>query len=134
MPRPTDPAGHAEGGRQPIRVIMPQVPLTRVLPVGSVPRVVYVGAQHFDRHGIRARHLRVILHRYELAFVAVKSIHLCRYQRVGDREGAFGPAFPEHGWLEPRADVLAWIRDGVPEVPPNWPPLDTESEEEQVPS
>ena len=69
-PRVSDPADYAEGGRLPIRVIIPQVPITRVRLVGSVPRVVLAGVQHFDGHGFRARQLRAITHRYELAFVA----------------------------------------------------------------
>ena len=83
------------------------------------------GAQFFDgQFGISATHLRAVVHRYELAFAAVRDIHLYPFSREGGCEGAFHAVLHNHSWVEEGDIVMTWVCHGVPAVRPTWAVVD----------
>ena len=83
----------------------------------------------FDgNYGVSARHLRSVLHRFELAFAAVRDIHLYPFERIGNCEGAFSSALHNHSWVVNGGIILAWTCCEVPTTPLNWSVVDEDDE------
>ena len=87
-------------------------PRPRAIHLGDA---LFVATEYSDARGIRARHFKTVIHRFEMDFEEMGDVYLFKFERRRDVEGAFGRPMPPRKWSSQGAK--SWPGSAAPDLP-----------------